>query len=163
MEQHCGHIRDLEKLQTKISGYYHGLQLIDSTQSDAASFEPASKKGQTIGETELTSVYDQLCHMQLSIAKDIADLETILNRSKKAPAKLFEQGITHAASHMLSCKENEVLNMFAMGYSYNEVAAILGCKLTTIQTHTKRIYKKLHVHSRSEAIYEARQLDILPA
>ena len=52
----------------------------------------------------------------------------------------------------LSPKENEVLALLAQGMSYKMVADKLGVSYTTINTHTKRIYEKLHVSSAGEAI-----------
>ncbi|MCZ4242722.1 response regulator [Pedobacter punctiformis] len=52
----------------------------------------------------------------------------------------------------LSPKENEVLSFLAEGLSYKMVADKLGVSYTTINTHTKRIYEKLHISSLGEAI-----------
>jgi len=52
----------------------------------------------------------------------------------------------------LSPKENEVLALLAEGLSYKMVANKLGVSYTTINTHTKRIYEKLHISSIGEAI-----------
>jgi len=52
----------------------------------------------------------------------------------------------------LSVRENEILHLLAIGYLYKEIAAQLGIKPCTVDTHIRRIYEKLHVRSRSEAI-----------
>ncbi len=52
----------------------------------------------------------------------------------------------------LSPKENEVLALLAEGLSYKMIADKLGVSYTTINTHTKRIYEKLHISSLGEAI-----------
>ena len=52
----------------------------------------------------------------------------------------------------LSSKETEVLSLLAEGLSYKMVADRLGVSYTTINTHTKRIYEKLHIQSLGEAI-----------
>jgi DNA-binding NarL/FixJ family response regulator len=52
----------------------------------------------------------------------------------------------------LSPKENEVLSLLAEGLSYKMVADKLGVSYTTINTHAKRIYEKLHISSLGEAI-----------
>jgi len=52
----------------------------------------------------------------------------------------------------LSPRENEVLSHLAEGLSYKMVADKLGVSYTTINTHTKRIYEKLHISSLGEAI-----------
>lgn len=63
--------------------------------------------------------------------------------------------------HELTPKERDVLNLFAKGLSYAESAKQLQCSLSTVQTHAKKIYRKLDVHSRSEAVHEAIQLHIV--
>jgi len=60
-----------------------------------------------------------------------------------------------------SLREREVLMLLAKGYSYSEAATCLGCKVSTIQTHVKHIYKKMDVHSRAEAVHEALQAGMI--
>lgn len=57
----------------------------------------------------------------------------------------------------LTAREREVLTLFAKGMSYGETAGVLGITTHTIQTYVKSIYRKLAVHSRNEAIFEALQ------
>jgi DNA-binding NarL/FixJ family response regulator len=52
----------------------------------------------------------------------------------------------------LSPREQEVLDLAARGYAFKEVADTLGISLTTVGTHVHRIYEKLHVHSRAQAV-----------
>ncbi len=52
----------------------------------------------------------------------------------------------------LSPKEHEVLCALAEGLSYKMVADKLGVSYSTINSHTKRIYEKLHISSLGEAI-----------
>lgn len=52
----------------------------------------------------------------------------------------------------LSPKETEVLAFLAEGLSYKMVADHLGISYTTVNTHAKRIYEKLHISSLGEAI-----------
>lgn len=118
---------------------------------------------------ELASIYNMMLSLKASMAKDMAVLEFHLtNIESQKLNSVNEKGVqqhcqTDAKSlaEKLSRREQEVLLTFAKGYSYNEAAEILSCKIATIQTYTKRIYKKLKVHSRSEAIFEARQLGII--
>lgn len=58
-------------------------------------------------------------------------------------------------------REDEVLTYVAKGYSVQEVADLLSLSANTIKTHVRRIYKKLSVTSRSEALHEARALGLL--
>lgn len=52
----------------------------------------------------------------------------------------------------LSAREREVLRLLARGYAYKEIAEALGISMGTVNTHIGRIYQKLHVRSRSEAV-----------
>ncbi len=66
-----------------------------------------------------------------------------------------------ADGEKLTVREREVLLLLAKGFSYAESSDFLGCKVSTLQTHVKRIYRKLQVNSKSEAVFEAQQLGIL--
>jgi DNA-binding NarL/FixJ family response regulator len=55
----------------------------------------------------------------------------------------------------LSAREKDVLLHLFQGYAFSEMAILMGCSLSTVQTYSRRIYKKLGVHSRSEAVHEA--------
>ena len=61
----------------------------------------------------------------------------------------------------LTLKETSVLKVIARGYSYKEAAEHLNISPNTIPNHIKKIYKKLQVHSRGEAVYEALRLGII--
>jgi len=55
----------------------------------------------------------------------------------------------------LSMRELEVLNLLAEGDSYKTCADRLAVSIDTIRFHVRRIYERLHVHSRSEAVSKA--------
>lgn len=61
----------------------------------------------------------------------------------------------------LTGKELEILAFFVKGLTYKETAEVLQCKVSTVQTHIKQIYRKLGVHSRAEAVYEAIQMHMI--
>jgi DNA-binding NarL/FixJ family response regulator len=52
----------------------------------------------------------------------------------------------------LSLREQEVLDCLAKGFLYREIAEQLKISYTTVHTHIRRIYEKLHVRSRTEAV-----------
>ncbi len=56
----------------------------------------------------------------------------------------------------LSEREREILRLLEQGRLYKEIADQLGIALGTVNTHIRRIYEKLHVHSRAEATRYAR-------
>jgi len=57
----------------------------------------------------------------------------------------------------LTQREVDILTMFSKGLSYKETANALEISHHTVSDHVKSIYKKLSVHSRNEAIFEAVQ------
>lgn len=59
----------------------------------------------------------------------------------------------------LSAREVEVLELLAAGQPYKGIADAVGASLNTVRTHIKRIYEKLHVHSRTEAILKFKGTD----
>jgi DNA-binding NarL/FixJ family response regulator len=63
----------------------------------------------------------------------------------------------------LTLRETELLGLLARGYKYAEVSQLMDIGLSTVQTHVRRIYNKLAVNSRSEAVFEAKALGILPS
>jgi len=61
----------------------------------------------------------------------------------------------------LSDRELEVLCLIAAGLSNKEIAEKLFVSLNTVRTHTKSINAKLDVHSRTQAVARAKELDLL--
>ena len=61
----------------------------------------------------------------------------------------------HTEVSLLSLRENEVLNLLALGLLYKEIAEKLGISVSTVRQHIHRIYEKLHVQNRTEALNKA--------
>ncbi len=66
----------------------------------------------------------------------------------------FKQAVAspRGESENLSPREQGVLDALAKGYSYKETAELLGISYSTVHTHIERIYHKLHVQSRGQAV-----------
>ena len=52
----------------------------------------------------------------------------------------------------LSPREKEVLDLLAKGFLYKEIGEALGIGYDTVHTHIRRVYEKLHVRSRAQAV-----------
>jgi len=52
----------------------------------------------------------------------------------------------------LSNREQEVLDLLARGYLYKEIAERLNIGVPTVNTYVRRVYEKLHVRSRAQAV-----------
>ena len=70
-------------------------------------------------------------------------------------------GPAETTAAVLSPKEHEVLSLIARGFSYAEVARIQYISVNTVQSHIKKIYSKLAVNSKNEAIFEATRMGLL--
>ncbi|HTI99190.1 MAG TPA: response regulator transcription factor [Dongiaceae bacterium] len=57
-----------------------------------------------------------------------------------------------AATENLSQREQEVLDCLAQGLIYKEIAEKLGISYETVHTYIRRIYEKLQVRTRTEAV-----------
>ncbi len=53
---------------------------------------------------------------------------------------------------VLSERENEVLHHLAKGLLYKEIGSVMGISIDTIKKHLSKIYSKLHVQNRTEAV-----------
>lgn len=69
---------------------------------------------------------------------------------------------TASGRSLLSGREQEVLELIARGFSYQEIARLQSVSVHTVQTHIKNLYGKLAVHSKNEAVFEATRLGLLP-
>jgi DNA-binding NarL/FixJ family response regulator len=61
----------------------------------------------------------------------------------------------------LTEQEQRVLQLASKGYSYDEAARLMNVSRHTVMTYVKRSYQKLQVHSKTQALYEARRLGLL--
>jgi DNA-binding NarL/FixJ family response regulator len=61
----------------------------------------------------------------------------------------------------LTERETELLRLTAKGLSFDTIGELMGISSHTVVAHVKKIYRKLAVHSRAEAVYEAGQLGLL--
>jgi DNA-binding NarL/FixJ family response regulator len=53
---------------------------------------------------------------------------------------------------ILSDREREVLEFLSRGYLIKEIAGQMGISFDTTRTYIRRIYEKMHVHSRTQAV-----------
>lgn len=67
-----------------------------------------------------------------------------------------------AASEVnLSEREREILMLASKGYNYPEMGKLMGISPHTVTSHVKKIYRKLAVHSRGEAVFEANRMGLI--
>jgi len=64
----------------------------------------------------------------------------------------FKQTAAPGDQEGLSHREQEVLDLLARGYLYKEIAERLNISVPTVNTYVRRMYEKLHVRSRAQAV-----------
>ena len=62
----------------------------------------------------------------------------------------------------ISKRELEVLTLMAKGLSNQEIATSLFVSLNTVKTHSAKLFEKLEVKRRTQAIETAKKLQLLP-
>lgn len=95
--------------------------------------------------------------LEHDIAKDIAHLRSGGSPLSPVIARQVLKRLVPAqpALARLTPRESEILNTIARGFTYAETADLLHLSVQTVHTHLKNIYKKLAVHSKTEAVFEA--------
>jgi DNA-binding NarL/FixJ family response regulator len=83
--------------------------------------------------------------MSRSIARKVVEFFHRVSQLPPSPGQ-------SAALASLTPREQEILASLAKGHSYKEIATACGITGDTARKHMARIYEKLHVHSRTEAI-----------
>ncbi len=72
-----------------------------------------------------------------------------------------DRSLAGTRNELLSQRELEVLQLIAQGLSNHEICNKLFLALDTVKGHNRRIYGKLQVQNRTEAVARARQLGLL--
>lgn len=93
------------------------------------------------GETPMSPEIARKVLAQIRVEKKV-EVEVV-------PESVVPQG------EILTRRQTEVLELIARGSSYIEIAGLLFISVATLQNHIKTIYRKLSVHSRGEAVFEA--------
>jgi DNA-binding NarL/FixJ family response regulator len=66
--------------------------------------------------------------------------------------QFFQSNAPATEAEDLSARERAVLDLLAKGYLIKEISDQLGLGFDTVRTYIRRIYEKMHVHSRSQAV-----------
>lgn len=94
------------------------------------------------------------------IARKLLQRFRLENQLATAPAVNLPAAASPARA-ALTQRETEILSLLSKGLSFSEIGESLHISSHTVAQHIKKIYRKLAVHSRGEAVYEATQMGIL--
>jgi DNA-binding CsgD family transcriptional regulator len=81
---------------------------------------------------------------------------------RRAPPPNFERNDSAIRSLGLTPRECEILQLLASGKSTKEIARQLEISPNTAKTHLAKVYQKLEVQRRTQAIHKARELALIP-
>jgi LuxR family transcriptional regulator, maltose regulon positive regulatory protein len=87
-------------------------------------------------------------------------LELLIADRKKAPFK-GDRKKQQNSYYELTPREIEVLAWLSKGYSYDETSAHLHISKNTVKTHLRRIYSKLDVSNRQQAVNKAKEIGLI--
>jgi DNA-binding NarL/FixJ family response regulator len=86
----------------------------------------------------------------------------VLARFRSAPpAPRLDPATPDDDAPQLSQREKEVLDYITKGFTVQEIAGLMQLSHFTVKTFVRRIYSKLKVSSKAEAIFEARNHGLL--
>jgi DNA-binding NarL/FixJ family response regulator len=72
--------------------------------------------------------------------------------ARQVVQSFHRMGEAKKESENLSSRELEILQLLTDGYLYKEIADKLNIGRETVRTYVRRIYEKLHVRTRTEAV-----------
>jgi DNA-binding NarL/FixJ family response regulator len=101
--------------------------------------------GYLLKETPRSELFDALREVHRGGSPMTSNIARKVVRSFQVPP-------ADPAIEDLSTREREVLELLARGYLYKEIADALKISVPTVNTYIRRIYEKLHVRSRAQAV-----------
>ena len=111
----------------------------------------AGASGYLLKNTGLTNIVEALKELHEGGSPMSANIARKLVRNFQEQTQ-YE---TPANIKILSIRENQTLHLLSQGLLYKEIADQLGISTSTVRQHIHRIYEKLHVQNRTEAINKA--------
>ena len=138
---------------SKKSNIHTQFMMFTVYENDEKVFEAlkAGASGYLLKNTGLTQMVEALKELHLGGSPMSANIARKLVRN-------FQEQIQPDAPAdlpILSFRENETLHLLSQGLLYKEIAEKLGISTSTVRQHIHRIYEKLHVQNRTEAINKA--------
>jgi LuxR family maltose regulon positive regulatory protein len=115
-------------------------------------------EGELIAEL-IEVILDEIMENKTSLYPNISEtyLKNLLMVIRTKRVKSYENKLEEP----LSEREQEVMIYIAEGLTNNQIAEKLFISLNTVRTHTKKIYSKLGVHSRTQAIAKAKDIGLI--
>ncbi|HEY4338138.1 MAG TPA: response regulator transcription factor [Puia sp.] len=111
----------------------------------------AGASGYLLKNTGLVNIIEALKELHEGGSPMSSNIARKLVRSFQQPPARHSAPVADT----LSNRENEILQLLSQGLLYKEIADQLTISTSTVRQHIHRIYEKLHVQNRTEAINKA--------
>lgn len=143
-------IRYLRSCQPKaeamvISGLADERTVIDAIEAGASSY--------LLKDADSTDLVEAITDLMAGRSPISSRIARILVNRLSAPIE--PRAVPSAMAPLLTEREKDILYGVSKGFTYSELAEHLGISHQTVPVHIRNIYRKLQVHNRSEAVYEA--------
>ena len=103
--------------------------------------------------------------LALKLVKPKKEIQTIVVEKNVYVKELSEEEVKAMVAERqklgLSTREQEVLQLMAEGLSNQEIAERLFLSVPTVKTHSSKLFEKLDVKRRTQAVEKARQLGLI--
>ena len=109
----------------------------------------------------LLLAYDGALHREELVRLEISVLEATIGTLLRKPGDPPRLAANQSLLEPLSERELEVLRLIAQGLSNHEIARRLVLSVGTVKVHTRNIYGKLSVNSRTQALAQATRFKLL--
>lgn len=90
------------------------------------------------------------------------DRETVVVREVRVPVEEFELDDANLKETGITPRELEILGLVAEGLSNRQIADRLAISESTVKTHAYRLFDKLYVRRRVQAVQRGRELGLIP-
>lgn len=117
----------------------------------------AGASGYLLKDLRTDTLGEQLQHLREGGSPLSPQIARTLVKRQRSHAVTPPASQIPADGMALTAREHELLGLIAKGFSYQESAELLTVSTNTVRTYIKRIYQKLAVNSRAEAVYEYNQ------
>ncbi len=136
------------------------LHVMQSLEAGAAGYLLKDSSAKNMVD-EIRSLHQGGSPISPLIARQILTRARFRDPSKPRPAS--NELCPEKPRVTLSAREQEVLEFITKGFTSDEIAKLMAVSRHTVLTFVRRIYSKLEVNSKAEAIYEARNQGLLDA
>lgn len=82
--------------------------------------------------------------------------------TRRPASSEFERNDAAISSLGITAREYQTLELLAAGHSNKEIARMLSVSPNTVKTHLAKIYEKLEVQRRTQAVQKAKMLALIP-